>query len=780
MREKSTQVFIRIAVLTAVIAASGWQLSGCSDPGGDLKENQPPTVWLSGAPPSGTVESYTIKLFWGGWDPDGEIRHYEFCITDNEGAAFDPADTVGPDKWHKVHSNDSTFSFTADELVDTNTVDLVTDFMRSHTFFIRAVDMEGLPSRKPEYRSFTAHTLSPRVEIEIPQRNKFNPAQVPPITTFRWSGTDYISDLRLSQDPDSVSYLLESLRNHDDDFNKTIDWIRGLPVDAPAWGNWHWYGAPEDSGKTWTTPPKDLGLYMFAIRAMDEAGAITPVFDEDFNMRRVNVSNKKTGPQLSVQNLYMGTVKANVCNYPLTIIDIFAGIPLKFNWESDATDYGGTVVGYRYGWDITDLDNPEQWEVPFTPFPPHASTELPKASSRPREFFFGTHVFTIEVRDNSGFCSRIEVKVNIVQFKMTKGLLIVDDYVEPANGGWLGTGLGGEPNDQEHDDFWVSMASGVNGFDPRSDVEDVTGQLSEGVPLDKLADYKSIVWSVRGGVSSDGTQQNFHDLVKYRPKEGEQPSGKQQPNSIALFMAAGGHIMVCGHQPLAMVIDRQYTPKGVRYPIIWKYEVDLVRHTQKNPPTPEMVEDPPGDQCLAYLDMCVETMDIAVSDFRFRRDGDIICSVARIDQRFIPPGDYIEYRRTRSMRAAVPLDLNFPRLDLRPETAGPGRAHAPEKLGLETEVYNPQYFFDDCLYTQASRNCFEPVYGLECLYTEEPTFMQPVAFWTSTHAEVLAEAPGAVMARSILIGFQPVLCDTTDVRTALEHVFFDEWHLPRR
>jgi hypothetical protein len=99
---------------------------------------------------------------------------------------------------------------------------------------------------------------------------------------------------------------------------------------------------------------------------------------------------------------------------------------------------------------------------------------------------------------------------------------------------------------------------------------------------------------------------------------------------------------------------------------------------------------------------------------------------------------------------------------------------------LETEVYNPKYFFDDCRHTQASRDCFEPVYGLECFYTEEPTFMQPIAFWTSTYDTVLAEAPGAVSARSILIGFQPVLCDTTDIRAALEHVFFDEWRLPRR
>jgi hypothetical protein len=770
----------KLIALLAIVASSGWHLTGCSDPGGELVENKPPTVWLSSAPPEGTVESYTIKMNWGGWDPDGEVSHYEFCITDNDRSSFNPADTVGPDKWHRVYSNDSTFTFTADVLVDTNTTDLVTDFTRSHTFFIRAVDMEGLASRRPEYRSFTAHTLSPRVEIDIPRRNQFNPAQVPPITTFRWTATDFISDMRLSQDPDSVSYLLEPLVKHNNSWNETIAWIRDLPVDSPEWGDWVWYGAPEDSGKTWTTPPNDLGQYVFAIRALDEAGAITPVFDEDYNMRRVLVSRRKTGPKLTVQNLYMGTVVTNICNHPLSILDMFAGIPLEFNWEADATDYGGTVVGYRYGWDITNLDDPEQWEVSFTPFPPTGPGELPRARSTPRTFYFGTHVFTIEVQDNSGFCSRIEVKVNIVQFRMTKGLLIVDDYVEPESGGWNGTGKGVEPNDVEHDAFWNSMASDVAGFNPLVDVEDVTGRLFEGIPLDKIANYKSIIWSVRGGLTSDAEGVYFHDLVRYRPKEGERPSGKQQPNAVALFMAAGGHMMIAGHQPISMVLDKAYTPTGIRIPLIWKYEINLEAHSQSNPPTPEMIEDPPGDQTLAYLDLCTETMDIAVTDFRIRRNVDQVCPASGTDQRFIPPGDYNEYKRTRSMRAAAPLDLNFPRLELRPETAGPGKAHAPELQGLNTEVYNPQYFFDDCRYIQGSRDCFEPIYGLECFYTEEPTFMQPIAFWTSTHADVVAEAPGAIPARSVVFGFQPVLCDTVAVRTAIENVLFDEWKLPRK
>jgi len=126
-------------------------------------------------------------------------------------------------------------------------------------------------------------------------------------------------------------------------------------------------------------------------------------------------------------------------------------------------------------------------------------------------------------------------------------------------------------------------------------------------------------------------------------------------------------------------------------------------------------------------------MDLSVQEFRLRRGVDLVCAVSGVNQRYIPPGDYLEYVRTRSMRAAVPLDLNFPRLDLRPETAGPGKAHAPDKKGLAVEVYNPQYFFEDCLYIQGSRDCFEPVYGLECLYTAEPTFKQPIGFWTSTY-----------------------------------------------
>ena len=106
---------------------------GCADDefGGDVKTNQPPTVWLSGRPPEGSLAEYRLHLFWGGWDPDGEIAYYEWLVTDNETGVFDPCDTAvvnpcdgdEPAVWKTVVVNDSIYQFTADVLADSTNRD---------------------------------------------------------------------------------------------------------------------------------------------------------------------------------------------------------------------------------------------------------------------------------------------------------------------------------------------------------------------------------------------------------------------------------------------------------------------------------------------------------------------------------------------------------------------------------------------------------------------------------------------------------------------------------
>ena len=782
---KRTRIYslARVMLLIAFAVSVGAQFVGCSDSDqGVVKENQPPTVWLSSAPPEGSVEKYTIKMFWGGWDPDGEIAYYEYAVTDNEGGTFNPDDTTGSDKWSKVYSNDSTFAFTADVLVDTNTTDLATDFVRSHTFFIRAVDTEGLPSRSPAYRSFTAHTLSPEVKVSIPRRNQLTPASMPPISTYRWKATDYISDKLSKQDPDSVSWILEPLENHEDDWNKTIAYIQNLPLDSPDWnkrGGWVWYKAPEDSGKFWTTPPQDFGSYLFAIRAKDEAGAITPVFDETFNMRRVLVSERSTGPLLVVSNQYMGSVSTKVCNTALTILDLPAGIPVEFSWTAYAGDYGGTAAGYRYGWDIKDLDDPEQWEVDFSPFPPHTEDELATARSKSITYFFGTHVFTIEVQDNSGFCSRIEVKVNVVQFTMAKSLLLVDDFFEGSQGGWNNyIGRGVLPNDAEHDEFWEDALSRIDGFDAVRDVIEVnTGDV---IPLAKFADYKSIIWSVLGDVDQKINYPVLHDLVLFRPKEATSAvGGKVQPNLVALFMAAGGHILICGNHPVSTATNKT-TASVLKYPLMFKYELDARASGQDDPPD---VDRPSGDESFQWFELCLEAMDFAKTDFNRYRGSGLVCPTFAF--RTVEGGQV-----NHTLRAAMPLDPEFPRLELRIETAGLGKWHQPTDRGLNTEVYNPQYFLDLCDFMpSSSRGCFQPIYGLECFDTSEPIYEQPVAFWTSVFIDRKADVPGAVEARSAVFGFPPVMFKPGEKRgpvglqgsrAAIEYILFEEWKLPEK
>lgn len=766
--------YIAYAILLASLVPLAIQLGGCTttEREGERLDNQPPRVWLSSAPPEGTTEKYTIRMFWGGWDPDGEISYYEYKITNNEGNTFVSADTAGP--WDPVYGNDSTFTFTADLPADsTNDSQTVAEFVRSHTFFIRAVDEEGMRSLEPVHRSFTARTLSPRVFVDIPRRNGLNPASVPPISTFRWTATDFVSDLLSPQAPDSVQYALVSTKEFDEDWEDTINYLRKDPnvlneygrtaEDSDAeWSDWIFYEAPQDSGKFWTTPPLDFGGYIYAMRAIDEAGAITPVLDEIQNVRRVRVSGRSTGPLFTVFNEFMGSVTTSTCKTPVTIIDLPASVPVAFKFSADASDYGGLVSGYRYGWDITDLNDESQWEIDFTPFTGTTAT------SPTRTFGFGTHVFTVEVVDNSGFCSRVQVKINYVQFTMNKNLLLVDDFKADKNqgAGWSDPiGRGVLPNDSEHDQFWELALSNVAGFSPSVDVVEVTG--SSTIPLTVVANYKSMIWSCYGNRGQISDLPLLYQYIQYRKKDPGTTGGgggKQQPNLLALFMAAGGHLFLNGNHPVQNNISRQYAA-GARYPFMFLYDQDGVQDG-----TPR-VDDPPGNESFGYKELCLETVDYAISTVSTRRGQDLICSVHTLRK-----GDG-NFNRDDGMRRAIPIDPNFPEVGLRVECSSTGKAYDPAIRAFDAEVYNPQYFFQSCQYAVAARDCFEPIYAMECFDQNEPVYMQPVAFWTSTFADRVPD--GGVGARSVVFGFPPVMMTPDAIQPAIDYILFVEWQLPR-
>jgi len=771
-------LFVALAGLVCLGACASDTLSG------DQVKNQPPNVWLSSGPPEGSTGTYSVQLFWGGWDPDGEIDYYEFLVTDNTTGVFDPDDTTGV-AWTPVYSNDSTFVFSADSLAETAT-DQTALFKRSHTFFIRAVDEVGLRSKEPAYRSFTSTTISPEVRITTPAAILgITAADMPPISTLVWEATDYVDSENNKQEPDSVQWAMVSTAPYNFSYAQTIEYLRNNPH-APDWYPWSWYRAPQDSGKSWTTPPLEFGDYVFAIRAKDEAGAVTPVLEEPVNVRRIKIAQRNSGPTFIVTSTLIGSVIAATCDYPLTIVDIPASVDITFLLSACAEHYGGTVVGYRYGWDILDLDDPAQWEIDYTPF--ISST----ATTPPRAFNFGTHTFTAEVVDNSGFCSRIEVKVNIVRFDGTRDLLIVDDYKpdEQIGMGW-GSTNGGIPSDSEHDNFWIDMVSDASGFDPSRDM--IATTVEREIPLSTIADYKSIIWSVFGDVGTQRTSDLplLYDYILYRSKRPPvnvlgacSPTGgvkgKVVPNIIGLAMQAGVHVLIAGNHPIQNSQNRTSTP-AVRWPAIPLYEFEP--GSLQTGSSPRDLDDPPGDLSFSYQDMCLEVIDFG---FQTNQRARVRGSGSISNQRYCPINTYRSpnafSRRDDTMRTGKPIDLNFPTISLRPECADVGKLFAPANQGIDVEVYNPAYFRQGaaCPYASPPRPCFEPIYGLGCLDTAELTYDQPIAFWTTVYADVISDdIVNAVAARSAVFGFPPVYFKPSEMQPAIDYILFDEWQLPR-
>jgi len=608
---------------------------------------------------------------------------------------------------------------------------------------------------------------TPRLYISIPVRRGLNPALVPPITTFRFNAFDDDND----REDLAVRWAMVSISEFDESWNDAIDYLRKDPAvltqygktEADAEAEWTAWVAFEPRHMSVTMGPLDFGGYIFAVQTRDPCDAFLEELDEVRNVRRIRVSNRSTGPLLSVFNPHVGPVQTTICDTPVVIADILSLIPMQFVWSADASSYGGVVTGYRYGWDITDLDDDSQWEIDFTPF---VGTT---ASSPPRTFSSGTHTFHVEVRDNSGFCSRVEIKLNIIRYAPTRNLLLVDDFAadQSPGAGWNDPmGHGFAPSDEEHDQFWLDMLADVEGFDPRFDVIEVNG--STPIPLSTLADYRNIIWSVYTDVRQPSGLPLLYEYVKYQPKDGPGAPGVRTSNPVALFMEAGGHILISGRHPLTATINRLFFSVTPRFPFMFLYDQE---GDQERTPR---IDDPQGDESFAYRHLSLETSDFAIPTALTRRSDWHICSVEAL--RPISPTAGID----DGMREATPMDVGFPRLDLRVETAGPGKAYSPTVSSYEAEVYNPLYFFNSCVYAVRPRDSFEPIYGLGCPNTASATYNAPVAFWTTAFADRVADGGGGVAARSAVFGFPLVYFDPAQVKPALEMILFNEWMLPQR
>jgi hypothetical protein len=235
---------------------------------------------------------------------------------------------------------------------------------------------------------------------------------------------------------------------------------------------------------------------------------------------------------------------------------------------------------------------------------------------------------------------------------------------------------------------------------------------------------------------------------------------------LLLFQQFGGHVMVCGHQPLSQAARLA----SLRYPIILKYELGGDQDGIYND---QFYTGAVGDESYGYRDACVNVLDIAyfAGYGQIRAAGSGGCPVNRLRD---------NSAKTEGLREALPLDPQFPRLELRTEVSSPGRAYWENYKGLATELYNPPYF-EFCTPSELMfpRQCFQPIYGHGCLDESSPLYNAPVAFWSGTYADVVPDTPRGVAARSVYLGFEPFYFNPNQVKEMMDIILFDEWQLPR-
>ncbi len=535
--------------------------SGCND--NDLgidrrRPNRPPETVLSSGPPDSThFTNYRVNLFWSGSDPDGTIDHFDYILVDHpasdstiHGQPSDPNQVIvriperDDPRWTSTNANDTLIVTSADTLRrdvrpgagESNEDVRTTTFERWHTFFVRAVDNEGIDDLTPEYRSFNSRTIAPTVALLPPVRAgiKF----VGPRTiVFNWEGADPVGDGTIIQ-PVASRWVIVPVRNVQETFVGYPDSLYYLPRGI-EWSPWRPWDGTDGSGRQaivrnlLPANSSGQGFYLFAVQAMDEAGAVTPVFDSDTggknNVAKVQVSDF-VGATLTVTERVLGTYNFVGGSRPV-VLDMAAGQTIQFRWLGDASGYGGTITGYRYGWNIRNPQNDQEWDQNWS---------LTVRQSAPRTFNAGIQRFFLECRDNAETVTRAEFELVVRQVTRTKDLLIVDDSEQPNLN-----------NEAPEDARWLAVAESLKvrrpsfNFQASTDIYDVVDNRYFPPPIARVFDYKTLVWSVVQGRSGSALKtlglffdpflpQNLSQVIPF--------------NYLSIYLDNGGEMWVNGDQ----------------------------------------------------------------------------------------------------------------------------------------------------------------------------------------------------------------------------------------
>jgi hypothetical protein len=564
------------------------------------------------------------------------------------------------------------------------------------------------------------------------------------VIIFGWRGGN-------ERDPRSVRWMWSLVADTNGVYNPVFDIVKDLNEHPERyedkWSKWVPYSSPQ--GRTMTLGDDEalqMGrAHIFAVQAMDICGKTTAQFTRRTNVRQFIVS-AVAGPLLTVAEPHLGanrflgmSMNARSCEFP-------ADLALNFTWRADASSYGGEIAGYRYGWDVADINNPNDWDVRFS---------LAHTSAPPMSFSSGIHTFFVEAMDNAGKITLGKMELRIVPFTMERNLLWVDDFPSTEF-----TQIDyAVPTESQHDAFWLDICGRAQGFDPAEDVWDAYYMHNARPPeFSRIRMYRNIIWSY--GSSTDSGA--WDDVIRFTPESMIGSNPTLVTNYLSMFLAKGGHLLTEGQADRSGGLAACLLPMAQSFPMNLRCEITGNQAGCDG--------DLSGVNTIAYRDYCVTMLDKVVG--AFRRDADMPTRMVRVDC------------MTHAVRADDPVAsalASLPdRLDLWEEITKPGRyfdpaAPAPRPGGFTfVEAYDPAYWMSRNSVT--SQSCFHPMFRMRTRSSVSVLDNTAVALVLTKHENVAPPAPGAVAAKSFHFGFPLWYFNRQQVNRIIS-VVFTEWQI---
>ena len=561
-------------------------LAGCDNDSGKRVANLPPKVWLTGGPPQLDDlprAPYNVKIFWTGADPDGVIDHFEYTIDPNKDVlnpVFSLDEIQDPERFlaegkldlsvrRGVQPNTDTLTYSKSvggELVEFSYIQTADysrslileaskedstgleerkgQFSQNHRLYLRAMDNEELFS-PVDSLDFTAFTVTPSAHIKFPSIENVSDAglTVGSEIRFTWDGVDIDQE---AAEKKPVGYLYKLV-----DFN-ALD----IPNFTDVSAEFIFTKNPKVLAIPWTYQSADTltatailspgHSYMFAVRAIDEAGAVQTIYSTQpyaqqtsGNVAKFTASNFSGSPALTFKEPTLGerTGRGNFVEE----FEVPPGTALRFFLSGDASQYGGVIDGFSYGVDIQNLELEDGPNSEWTSWSKDGST-APIVFHEPDS----EHTIHIRVRDTSGTITMATLLMYVVDFTFERELLVVDDYRDTN---W--------PLQQDHTDWWIDQVTETGQFTeedlkPEILLYRVWGPLDrDGSPtppdLAHLGQYKMCIWELNQGNSGNNAMR---------------ASGPQRRH-LTSYLRSGGKLWVNGRRTMLGILPGGGSPADV-------------------------------------------------------------------------------------------------------------------------------------------------------------------------------------------------------------------------